>query len=68
MPEYLDTDAMIVAEDATHAVVTLRIPKAWIVNHLALLAALADMVPARSSAPYLHDGPPPRSRPGCNNT
>lgn len=68
MSQYLDADAMIIAESPTHAVVTLRIPKSWIANNLALLAALADMVPARSAAPHLHDGQPPRSRPGCNNT
>jgi hypothetical protein len=40
---YLDTDARIIAEDDTHAVIALRVRKSVISRNLALLAALGDL-------------------------
>jgi hypothetical protein len=39
----LRTDARIIAEDETHAVVALRINKKWIGRNLPFLAAIADL-------------------------
>jgi hypothetical protein len=40
----LQTDARIIAEDDTYAVIALRIPKKWISHNLGFFAALADIV------------------------
>ena len=53
---YLQTAARIIAEDDTHAVVAVRIPKALIAANLALLAALSDLVSKRPSV--TQDTPP----------
>lgn len=42
---YLDTEARIIAENETHAVIALRVEKSSIARNLPLLAALADLVP-----------------------
>ncbi len=42
----LRTDARIIAEDETHAVVALRIPKKWIGRNLRFFAAIADLTAA----------------------
>jgi hypothetical protein len=42
----LRTDARIIAEDDTHAVVALRINKKWIGRNLPFLAAMADLTAA----------------------
>lgn len=39
----LRTDARIIAEDDTHAVVAVRINKKWIGRNLPFLAAIADL-------------------------
>lgn len=39
----LRTDARIIAEDDTHAVVALRISKKWMSRNLPFLAALAEL-------------------------
>jgi hypothetical protein len=39
----LRTDARIIAEDDTHAVVALRINKKWVSRNLSFLAAIADL-------------------------
>jgi hypothetical protein len=39
----LRTDARIIAEDETHAVVALRTNKKWIGRNLPFLAAIADL-------------------------
>ncbi len=43
---YLATECRIVAEDDSHIAIVLRIPKAAISRNLALLSALADVMPA----------------------
>ena len=35
--------ASIIAEDGTHAVVAVRVPKSWLQGNLHFLAALADI-------------------------
>jgi hypothetical protein len=40
----LQTEARIIAEDDTYAVIALRIPKRWISRNLSFFAALADLV------------------------
>lgn len=40
----LETEARIIAEDDTHAVIALRIPKGWISRNLSFFSALADLV------------------------
>ena len=42
----LDTEARIVAENATHAVIALRVDKAFFARNLLLMAALAELMPA----------------------
>ncbi|WP_441252421.1 hypothetical protein AB8A28_14065 [Tardiphaga sp. 71_E8_N1_1] len=42
----LRTDARIIAEDDTHAVVALRINKKWIGRNLPFLAAIAELTAA----------------------
>ena len=43
---YLLTEARIIAEDETHAVIAVRIEKAWISRNLPYLASIADLTPA----------------------
>lgn len=43
----LATDGRIVAEDETHAIVTLRLPKDLISRNLPLLRALSELTAAR---------------------
>lgn len=43
---YLETEARIITENDTHAVVALRVEKAVIARNLPFLAALACIVPA----------------------
>lgn len=43
---YLETEARIIVENDTHAVLALRVEKATIARNLPFLAALADLVPA----------------------
>lgn len=45
---YLETEARIIAENDTHAVIALRVDKAFLRRNLLLMAALADLVPAAS--------------------
>lgn len=42
---YLETEARIIAENDTHAVIALRVEKATIARYLPLMAALADLAP-----------------------
>lgn len=42
---YLETEARIIAEDETYAVIALRVEKALLSRNLLLLAALADLMP-----------------------
>lgn len=42
----LDTDARIIAEDDTYAVIAVRLPKSAIARNLPFLAALGDLTPA----------------------
>lgn len=48
---YLDTEARIIAEDETYAVIAVRVEKAFLARNLLLLAALADLMPAPSVVP-----------------
>lgn len=41
---YLDTEAEIIAENETYAVIALRVEKAFFSRHLLLLAALASII------------------------
>ncbi|MET4341917.1 hypothetical protein [Bradyrhizobium sp. RT9a] len=43
---YLETEARIIAENDTHAVIALRVEKAKIARYLPLMAALADLAPS----------------------
>lgn len=49
MPEddpraYLATEARIIAENDTHAVIALRVEKSWFERNLHFIAALSDLV------------------------
>ena len=46
-------EARIIAEDDTHAVVAVRIEKAWLTRNIHFLAALADCVTVPTPVPYL---------------
>lgn len=56
---YLETEARIIAENDTHAVIALRIEKAAIYRNLPLLAALSDLLPSQ------HERAPFYTPPGC---
>lgn len=43
---YLETDARIIVQNDTHAVIALRLEKATIARNLPFLAALAELMPA----------------------
>lgn len=43
--DYLETDARIIAENDSYAVIAIRVDKAAIARNLALFAALADLLP-----------------------
>jgi hypothetical protein len=43
---YLLTEARIIAKDEMHAVIAVRIEKAWISRNLPFLASIADLTPA----------------------
>lgn len=43
---YLETEARIIAENDTHAVIALRLDKKMIARNMLFLAALSDMIPA----------------------
>lgn len=43
---YLETEARIITENETYAVIALRVEKATIAKNLPFLAALACLVPA----------------------
>ena len=47
---YLETEARIVAEDSTHAVICLRVEKSFFARNLLLLAALAELMPSQEPA------------------
>jgi len=40
----LETEARVIAEDETHAVIALRVEKKWIGRNLRLFTAMADIV------------------------
>jgi hypothetical protein len=42
---YLETEARIIAQDSTHAVICLRIEKSWFARNLQLMAVLAELIP-----------------------
>lgn len=49
MPEddpraYLATEARIIVENDTHAVITLRVEKRWVERNLHFIAALSNLV------------------------
>ncbi|AVT76660.1 hypothetical protein RPPS3_25970 [Rhodopseudomonas palustris] len=46
----LETDARIIAEDDTYAVIAVRVAKATIARNLPFLAALGDLAPAAKPA------------------
>lgn len=45
------SEAKVIAENATHAVITLRIPKCWITRNIGFLAAIVDIVLTRRAKP-----------------
>jgi len=40
---YLETEARIIAESDTHAVVAVRVEKKWLSRNMSFLAALAEL-------------------------
>ena len=40
----LTTEARVIAENDTHAVIAIRIPKRWIMRNIGFLAAMVDLV------------------------
>lgn len=40
---YLETEARIIAENETHAVVAVRVDKKWIARNLGVFAALSNL-------------------------
>lgn len=50
---YLETEARIIAENDTHAVIALRLEKASIARNLPFLAALADLMSEATTIPAL---------------
>lgn len=57
---YLQTGARIIAEDGTHVVIAVRVEKSFFARNLWLLAALADLMPAKDR-PGIAE--PPRGTP-----
>lgn len=53
---YLETEARIIAENETYAVIAVRVEKAFLARNLLLLAALADLMPAPSVVPSKNAG------------
>lgn len=50
---YLETEARIIVENDTHAVIALRLEKATIARNLLFLAALAELMPALKILPTI---------------
>jgi hypothetical protein len=48
---YLQTEARIIAEDSTHAVIAVRVEKSFFARNLLLLAALAELMPCQEEEP-----------------
>ena len=44
---YLQTEARIIAENTTHAVIAVRVEKSFFARNLLLLAALAELMPCQ---------------------
>jgi hypothetical protein len=44
---YLQTEARIIAEDRTHAVIAVRVQKSFFARNLLLMAALAELMPCQ---------------------
>lgn len=51
--EYLETEARVISENATHAVIALRIEKATIARNLSFLAALCELMSEATTMPTL---------------
>ncbi len=46
----LKTEARVIAENETHAVIALRVEKRWIDRNLPLFAAMAEIATPKSNA------------------
>lgn len=52
---YLNTDARLITENATHVVVALRVEKEWIKRNMPFLAALSECLPPMTIPEFFAD-------------
>lgn len=46
---YLETEARIIAENDTHAVIAIRVDKCFFARNLLFMAALSDLIPQKET-------------------